>query len=71
MKRLVFLVALSIFLTACSSRPGSGILANPPALPDKGAAPELKNEVWINADQPLKLAELKGKVVLIDMWTYG
>ena len=40
-------------------------------LPDLGAAPELNNEVWLNTDQPLRLADLRGKVVLIDMWTFG
>lgn len=40
-------------------------------LPDYGPAPELRNDVWLNADQPLRLADLRGKVVLIDMWTYG
>ena len=41
------------------------------ALPDLGAAPELQNEIWLNTDQPLRLAELRGKVVLLDMWTFG
>jgi thiol-disulfide isomerase/thioredoxin len=40
-------------------------------LPDYGPAPELRNDVWLNTDQPLRLADLHGKVVLIDMWTYG
>jgi hypothetical protein len=40
-------------------------------LPDLGAAPELSNEVWLNTDQPLRLADLEGKVVLLDMWTFG
>jgi thiol-disulfide isomerase/thioredoxin len=39
-------------------------------LPDLGVAPELNNEVWLNTDRPLKLAELRGKVVLLDMWTF-
>jgi thiol-disulfide isomerase/thioredoxin len=40
-------------------------------LPDLGAAPELNNEVWLNTDRPLRLSDLRGKVVLIDMWTFG
>ncbi len=40
-------------------------------LPDLGAAPELTNDVWINTDQPLRLADLRGKVVLLEMWTFG
>jgi hypothetical protein len=40
-------------------------------LPNLGTAPELSNQVWINTDQPLRLAELRGKVVLLEMWTFG
>jgi hypothetical protein len=40
-------------------------------LPDLGAAPELTNETWLNVDAPLRLADLRGKVVAIDMWTFG
>jgi len=40
-------------------------------LPDLGEAPELVNEVWLNTDRPLRLADLRGKVVLLDMWTFG
>jgi hypothetical protein len=42
-----------------------------PDLPNLGPAPELTNEVWLNTDQPLPLAELKGNVVLLEMWTFG
>ncbi len=35
-------------------------------------APELKGDRgWLNTDKPLSLAALKGKVVLLDFWTYG
>jgi len=40
-------------------------------LEDYGPAPELINEVWLNTDQPLRLAELRGRVVLLEMWTFG
>lgn len=40
------------------------------SLPSQGEAPELHNEVWLNSD-PLALADLRGQVVLLDMWTYG
>ena len=43
----------------------------PIKLKDLGEAPELHNETWLNTDQPLRLADLRGKVVLLDMWTFG
>jgi thiol-disulfide isomerase/thioredoxin len=39
-------------------------------LRDYGPAPELTNESWLNVDRPLRLAALRGKVVLLDMWTF-
>ena len=41
------------------------------SLPNLGPAPEFVNTVWLNADQPLRLADLRGQVVLVDMWTFG
>jgi thiol-disulfide isomerase/thioredoxin len=40
-------------------------------LKDYGPAPELANEVWINSDTALRLADLRGKVVALEMWTFG
>lgn len=38
----------------------------------KVRAPELTGgKGWLNTDAPLSLAKLKGKVVLLDFWTYG
>ena len=35
-------------------------------------APEINGgRGWLNTDKPLSLAALKGKVVLLDFWTYG
>ena len=44
---------------------------NTGSLPDLGPAPELTNDTWLNVDSPLRLADLRGKVVAIDMWTFG
>ena len=34
------------------------------------AAPEITGQIWLNAS-PQRIAELKGKVVLVEFWTYG
>lgn len=41
------------------------------SLPDLGLAPELTNDIWLNVDEPLRLADLRGKVVILEMWTFG
>jgi hypothetical protein len=39
---------------------------------DRPEAPELNGAVaWINVDKPLTIADLKGKIVLLDFWTFG
>lgn len=48
------------------AKPGQG-----EALPVEGAAPPLDGAVtWLNSP-PLTLAQLKGKVVVVDFWTYS
>ena len=42
-----------------------------PAVVVGGApAPELTNSSWLNADHPLRLAELRGRVVLLNFWVF-
>ena len=71
MKRL--LIFLLLGLTACvaavQEEPASTMERS--SLPDLGPAPEFVNAVWLNTDQPLRLADLRGKVVAVDMWTFG
>ena len=75
MKRLIFLL-LVFFLISCGAPAQTqpeprGDLPVTSSLPDKGEAPELTNDVWLNTDAPLRLADLRDSVVLIDMWTFG
>ena len=80
MKQLLVFTLFLFGLSACGiasatvSEPESEPTAPKPttaSLPDLGPAPELTNEVWLNVDAPLRLADLRGKVVAIDMWTFG
>ena len=78
MKRL-WALGLIFGLTACATAAtGNETVTKPTssaaALPDLGTAPELTNDTWLNVDAqaaPLRLADLRGKVVAIEMWTFG
>jgi thiol-disulfide isomerase/thioredoxin len=69
MKRL-FAAFLFLMMTACSMQPIDS-LSGSATLPDLGPAPELTNDTWLNVDSPLRLADLRGKVVALEMWTFG
>ncbi len=79
MKRVSFFLFLTLVLTACSAAPQIPVpetrtmktSAPKSSLPDLGQAPELTNTVWLNVAAPLRLANLRGKVVLLEMWTFG
>lgn len=78
MKWIVLAGLFALLLAACAKQ-SSGV--EPPAelptpmptlnLPDLGAAPEIENDVWVNADAPVTLASQRGKVVLLEFWTFG
>ena len=75
MRKITFgLLALLLF--ACASQASSQLQADSTmpklaSLPDLGPAPELTNETWLNVDSPLHIADLHGKVVIVEMWTFG
>ena len=39
-------------------------------LPDRGVAPEFEPANWVNSE-PIKLADLRGKPVLLEFWTFS
>src|SRR6266542_62263 len=52
---------------AAPRRPGA-----PRSAPPGGdrTVPELTNTSWLNTDHPLRLAELRGRVVLLNFWVF-
>jgi thiol-disulfide isomerase/thioredoxin len=71
MKRLIS--GILLLLTACavsSPPPEPAIPAADGSYPNLGPAPELTNDTWLNVDAPLRLADLRGKVVALEMWTF-
>ena len=71
---IVILVAASLAVAPAAAQEGSGgndvpdELAGDPRLP----APEFPQGLdWLNVPAPLAVADLRGKVTLLDFWTYG
>src|SRR5712691_11657801 len=73
------LTGLAVLAGACSPAASGRATPVPTAqgspvvrasLRDYGAAPEINNTVWLNTPTPLRLADLRGQVVLLNMWTF-
>jgi len=65
MARWVGAISIMLFFAAWITWPRLGAAISPAKF-----APEFSGESWINS-KPLTLVELKGRVVLIEFWTYG
>jgi hypothetical protein len=64
-RRTIGTISITLFLAALIFWPG---LSDAISLGKR--APELVGESWVNS-KPLTLAALKGRVVLVEFWTYG
>ena len=60
---LYLMLALAFAISALWINQSQGSATGQPA-------PEFTNDTWVNSG-PLRLTELKGKVVLIEFWTFG
>lgn len=61
---------LAILATLAVAAPRAAAQAAPPA--QRVLVPEFPaNAAWINTERPLSLRALRGKIVLLDFWTYG
>lgn len=57
------------FMRALFAGIGATVLSPRLSATDNTPAPELSGDLWINSS-PLKIAELRGKVVLVEFWTF-
>lgn len=76
--RIILALGVALISAALPSAHGNKIFSSKGShlmsIPQQGRvrAPELTGgRGWLNTDKPLSLAALKGKVVLLDFWTYG
>ena len=63
-----FSIGLLLALSIWAAWPKAGA-----AITSGKAAPDVAGENWVNTvgSKPLTIGELKGRVVLVECWTYG
>ena len=72
LRTLLPLILVAAIAAACGGSGGDS-LANPSGTGDADlAAPDFPaGQTWFNVSQPLTMADLRGKVVVLDFWTLG
>lgn len=64
-RSIIFWLLIGLGVIAWLAWPNSGS-----AITSGQKAPELTGQNWLNS-RPLNMAGLRGKVVLVEFWTYG
>lgn len=67
LKQICLFCSVLLLLSACTAPLSLESDMPHPDLTDLGLAPELRDGEWLNQDTPLKLADLRGQVVLLEM----
>jgi len=64
------LLAVLFAMLTLASWPSASVAQQQPQQPQRILAPELEGGVgWIGIDKPLRLKDLRGKIVVFDFWT--
>ncbi|MBK8022867.1 MAG: redoxin domain-containing protein [Chloroflexi bacterium] len=72
MTRLLFFVLLAVGLLALPAAAQDEPLDSPFAGRSELPAPEFPSNLdWLNVEAPLSIEDLRGKIVILDFWTYG
>jgi len=67
---LVSITAIAALLIACGADSAQDLATPGPS--ETAAAPEFPaGQTWFNVREPLTIAELRGKIVVLDFWTLG
>ncbi|MCB1246512.1 MAG: redoxin domain-containing protein, partial [Acidimicrobiia bacterium] len=70
--RIVLVIAAAMVAAGCTPTPSPDTTTSVPSLAGTVDAPEFPVGLdWINTAEPLTLNDLRGKVVVLDFWTYG